>query len=618
MMKIRTKIVSLLALLLTILILLDIVIQQRVLMPSFAELERDDARTSMKRIDYALDMTLDNLVLAAVDWGNWADVYHYVESPSPDFVSTNITAVALKQLQVNALLIVDRAGNLVLASARDLESGAALDLGLMPDRRLPLDFPWRGKLGTLATGKGLIRTRQGIMMIAAAPVLDGSGAGESLGLVIMGKLLTPREVSRIGAQAQAALSVAPASTAADGVERITETNTATQVYRSFPDIYGRPLLNLCVEVPRKITARGQTAVTYASVYLIVAGLAALVLVLIVLNRIVLAPLARVTRHAVQIGRDENLTARLDWPNRDEVGALAREFDRMVARVAVTRRELVDQSYQAGFAELAKGVMHNLGNAMTPLAVRLATLADRLHDVPLDDVDFAVNELGLAEPGSARRADLQEFLRLGCGELRATLSAAKADVTVIQRQTGVVQSALAELMHSTRNEQVVESVRLPDLVAQSLEIVPDTCRQRLLVEADDSLRRIGVVQVARTVLRLVLQNLIINAADAVRDAGREKGVLRVVAEIVHEADQEQLHLRCEDNGVGIPRDHLQRVFEQGFSTKSPDTNHGIGLHWCANAIGALGGRIWAASEGTGRGAALHLLLPLTLQTTRSIP
>jgi C4-dicarboxylate-specific signal transduction histidine kinase len=170
------------------------------------------------------------------------------------------------------------------------------------------------------------------------------------------------------------------------------------------------------------------------------------------------------------------------------------------------------------------------------------------------------------------------------------------------------------MRSTRTDHLIESVRLPDLVNQTLEIVPDSCRQRLVVDADESLRDIGAVRVARTVLRMVLQNLIINAADAVRDAGREKGVLRVGAEIVRERDRDQLHLHCQDNGVGIAHDDLERVFDKGFSTKSRETNYGIGLHWCANAIGALGGRIWAASEGRGLGASMHLLLPLAIRET----
>jgi signal transduction histidine kinase len=383
------------------------------------------------------------------------------------------------------------------------------------------------------------------------------------------------------------------------------------------DIYGRPIMSLRVEVPRRITAQGHGAVTYASLYLIGAAVTVLVLLVVALNRIVLRPLARVTRHAVAVGEGTDLTARLNIPGHDEIARLAREFDRMVERVAESRRQLVDQSFQAGFAELAKGVLHNLGNAMTPLGVRISKLGDRLRDAPAADVELALAELAADRAPDARRADLEEFVRLGCHELAATVQDARSDIEVVQRQATIVQTALSELMRSTRNTHVVESVRLPDLVAQTLEIVPDSARQRLVVNADESLRKVGAVHVARTVLRLILQNLIINAADAVRDAGREKGVLNFAAEIIVDAGSDQLHLHCKDDGVGIAADNLQRVFDKGFSTKSRETNYGIGLHWCANAIGALGGRIWAASEGPGRGASMHLLLPLPVRESRSI-
>jgi signal transduction histidine kinase len=248
------------------------------------------------------------------------------------------------------------------------------------------------------------------------------------------------------------------------------------------------------------------------------------------------------------------------------------------------------------------------------------LGQRLSHAPTAEVEQASEELQRARPDAARRADLEQFMHLACGEFARTIKGAQEDVAVLTRQTSIVQSALSEQMRSTRNEHVVESVRLPELIAQSLEVVPDTCRQRLTIEADESLRKVGVVHVARTVLRLVLQNLIINASDAVRDAGRERGTLRVTAAIVRDGAlagmaasaakaAEYLHLQCHDNGVGIVKDNLDRVFEKGFSTKSRGTNYGIGLHWCSNAVGALGGRMWAASDGPGLGASLHLVVPL---------
>jgi sensor domain CHASE-containing protein len=607
--------ISLLALLFAVLIVLEIAVQKQVLMPSFAELEREDAETSMKRIGYALDRTLESLEVTASDWGNWADVYQFVQSPSEAFVSTNITPVAMKQLKVNAMLIVDLNGNYVLSSARALQTGELLDLDLVSRKALPEDFPWRKNLSDGKPAKGLLNTNRGVMMIAAAPVLDGSGTGNALGMVIMGRLLTPMQVHMIGAQAQAALAMSR-DHPAGGAEQIVETDSTTQVSKPFMDIYGRPVMTFQVDVPRRITARGHGAVTYASLYLIGAAVAVLVLLVVALNRIVLRPLARVTRHAVSVGDGTDLTARLNLPGEDEIASLAREFDRMVERVAESRRQVVDQSFQAGFAELAKGVLHNLGNAMTPLGVRLTRLGERLRDAPAGDVELAFAELAKEAEGSVRRADLEQFLRLACRELAASVMEAQSDVAVVQRQATIVQTALGELMRSTRNAHVVESVRLPDLVAQTLEIVPDTCRQRLTVKADESLRKVGAVQVARTVLRLILQNLIINAADSVRDAGRDKGVLHFAAEIVAEDGGEQLHLHCKDDGVGITADNLQRVFDKGFSTKSRETNYGIGLHWCANAIGALGGKIWAASEGPGLGASMHLLLPLPIRESRT--
>jgi len=323
----------------------------------------------------------------------------------------------------------------------------------------------------------------------------------------------------------------------------------------------------------------------------------------------LTPLARVTRHAVAMGAGEDLTRRLDFNSKDEIGVLAHEFDAMVDRVAESRRAVVDQSFQAGFAELAKGVLHNLGNAMTPIGVRLSRLRDRLRAAPTENAEQAVAELASATTDPARRADLEEFVRLACTELAQAVKAAEIDVAVMSRQTSIVQAALTEQLQAARNEHVIEAVRLPELIAQSLEIVPESCRQRLMVATDDSLKKVGVVNIARTVLRLILQNLIINAADAVREAGKDKGVLHVAAEIVREANGEQLHLQCKDDGIGIAANNLERVFEKGFSTKSKATNYGIGLHWCANAIGALGGRLWAASEGPGRGASMHLMVPI---------
>ena len=68
-----------------------------------------------------------------------------------------------------------------------------------------------------------------------------------------------------------------------------------------------------------------------------------------------------------------------------------------------------------------------------------------------------------------------------------MRAAREDVGLITRQTSIIQTALTEQLRAARNEHVIEPVRLTELVAQSLEIVPDVCRRRLMVDTDDSVR-----------------------------------------------------------------------------------------------------------------------------------
>jgi sensor domain CHASE-containing protein len=619
-MTIRLKVAAVVALLFAVLIAIGAVVQEYVLMPSFVALERDGARTSMTRIDYALDRTTERLKLNAEEWSNWAELYQFMQDFNAAFLGTYTTAEAMTPLKVNMLLLVDRAGKVVFAAARDLDTGAPLDLDLARRDALPGDFPWLANLESGTPAQGLVRTNHGVMMLAAAPIFNGSGGGRPLGMTLMGRLLTAEQLREIGTQAQATLAMLdePPAGAAAAAPSLVEAGDVTYVFRSYRDIYGRPLMTLRVEVPRAITAQGHAAIVYSTWYLVGAAIMILVLLLVVLNRVVLKRVTRVTRHAVAVGDGGDLSARLDFTGSDEIGRLAREFDRMVGRVAESRRQFADQSFQAGFAELAKGIMHNLGNAMTPLGVRLSLLPDRLRAAPVADVAAAAAELAgtagtagaAGDPVAAqRRADLAQFIRYGCEQIEAAIAEAHGDVAVMERQAAIVTATLAEQTASANHEQVLESVRLPELLAQTLEIVPDACRRRLIVEADDSLRAVGAVTVARTVLRLVLQNLIINAADAVDEAGLTQGALRLTADIESGDGGQQLHLQCQDNGAGIAPEHLKRVFEKGFSTKSRAKNHGIGLHWCANAIRSLGGRIWAVSDGPGRGASLHVMFPI---------
>jgi len=621
-MKIRAKVVALLSIVFFALALAEWGVGEALLLPGFERIELDNARTAMKRVEYGVHQTLGGLEVLATDWGNWAETYRFMQDRHVEYSSENMSAAAMKQLHVTALAFIDVQGNIIWSGAVDPDSGAPVALDVFAHASLPDDSPWQGNLRRAHPGQGLIATNHGVLMAAASPILDGFGNGPSRGLVVMGRMLTDAEVAGIGARAQTSVALAaardsrtpapqflPGHEAASASEQIVTTDAATQVFRMFTDLAGQPVMTLRVDLPRTIAARARKTVAYAMAFTVGAAVAVLLLMLVVLDRTVLTPLGQVTLHAVAIGAGDDLTTRLNLDRTDEIGTLANEFDRMVAQLAESRRQLIDHSFHAGKAEFSSGVLHNIGNAMTPLGVRVATLQKRLRAAPTVDVVRALEERNRAPADAGRQADLDDFLRLASGELAEVINAAENDAGIIARQASIVQNSLVEQRQTARGTAVIEVVDLPAVISQSLEIVPDAVREQISVEMDSSVQALGPIRLARTVVRIVLQNLLINAAEAIRAAGRDRGVVRFSAAITAETGGYKLLLTCADSGVGIASENLERIFERGYSTKREAGNLGIGLHWCATAISALGGRIWATSGGPGHGSTLHLLIPV---------
>src|SRR3984893_9676035 len=231
-MNIRWKVTALIAALFTVLVVAEIFVAKTILMPSFAELEHTDANIAMRRVQYGVGSTLDQLALSAGSWGNWTDAYRFMQDHNRAFVSEQVTTEGLKLLNINALMYFDLEGQFVTSAAHDFNSDRPLTLDFMQGNALAVNFPWRDNLRNGLLTRGLLQTNRGLFLIAAAPVLHGYGHGAMRGMVMMGRLLTVAEIQRIGAQAQVNLSMlAPPN--ARTPDRLVETDNVTGVHRSF-------------------------------------------------------------------------------------------------------------------------------------------------------------------------------------------------------------------------------------------------------------------------------------------------------------------------------------------------------------------------------------------------
>jgi signal transduction histidine kinase len=113
----------------------------------------------------------------------------------------------------------------------------------------------------------------------------------------------------------------------------------------------------------------------------------------------------------------------------------------------------------------------------------------------------------------------------------------------------------------------------------------------------------VVTVERHKLLQILFNLLENAKHACDSSGSPQ------KQVTIRIRQERNHARVAviDNGVGIPAEHMPKIFAQDFSTRKG--GHGFGLHSSLLAVQELGGSLLAHSAGLGQGASFTLDIPI---------
>jgi two-component system, NtrC family, sensor kinase len=617
-MSLQSKIISLIFLVFLAYGALVYGVQRGFILPSFLELEREEAVKNMDRAVQAIEREVQHLAISATDWGMWDDTYQFVQDFNDAYREANLNIQALEGLRVNLFYLFNQARQPAWGTIYDLEEEEEIALPGLVERLAA--SPLTALTEPNAEVEGLLITTRGPLLIAARPVLTSNREGPVQGTMLLGRFLDAAAIAEqtriqlyatvLGDAPLAPEEAAIVAELGDRGETLIRAGTEVdRVYRIQFDLFGQPALLLRVEVPKAISARGHAAIRFALLSLLGVGLAILAVLVIGLRQMVLKPLQQLTGHAVAIGQSGNLSERLTLERQDELGVLAREFDQMVERLAEARKALVDRSYQSGVAEMASGVLHNIGNAITPLKVRVANLESALREAPAAELRMALTELADPATPADRRGDLEQFANLAGQEIATALETTTGQMAGVARQVEHVQRILSDQERFSRAARVLEPVSVVELVRESVDLLGDDGRRELQVELDPSLTAAGSVLGSRVALQQILVNLLKNAVEAVREQAPPPGAGHVVVGATPEFSEGRAMVRLcvTDNGIGISPEHLSRVFERGFSTKSRASS-GLGLHWCAVTAAALGGGIQAESAGTGQGTRLILRLP----------
>lgn len=306
------------------------------------------------------------------------------------------------------------------------------------------------------------------------------------------------------------------------------------------------------------------------------------------------------------------------PLRDETGAVVGTFgvstdvtaaQALKLELEQAHRELTDASRLAGMAEVATGVLHNVGNVLTSVNVAANVLATGLAQSRAESLER------VAELLQAHTDDLGTYLtadpkgRLIPDFILSLGQHGSEERERLLRELASLQQSIDHLKEIVGTQQACGTTVGAIEVHTAAHLMEDALRMnassldRHRIRCTREFASVPAVRADKARVLQILINLIRNAKYAAAEGPQNP---RIVTLRIAAGAPGRVRLIVADNGVGIPARNLERIFTHGFTTRPG--GHGFGLHSSLAAARAMDGDLTAHSDGPGLGATFTLDLP----------
>jgi signal transduction histidine kinase len=590
-MSLRTRTLAIIMVILLSTFLFFFLVTNTYILNSFTKLEEDFSRHHAEQFTTLINSDLQVLSGLADDWASWDDTYAFIDDVNPEYISSNLVEGTLVSLQLNLMLYVNNAGEVVYGMAVDLETEEEipitpeLDVYLQPGSLLLTHPDYESNV------RGIIRYQDMPMLVVSEPILTTLDTGPIRGSFIIGRYLTQAEIERLSSLTGVPVSIASlnapdlaadmalAKTALDeGAEIFVHTlsDQSMASYTVLDDITGNPLLIVRAETERSIFQEGRDSITLILWLILGACIIVGIISAVYIERAVLSRIFRLSRKVTSISDSGDTSGRISISGSDELSELANNINRMLAALETSHAELLDKSSQLSTINQNQSdfLAHMSHELRTPLNAILG-FSEMLQDDFLGDTNQEQREcLKDIEAGGRHMLDLINDV---------------LDLSKIESGKIVIQPN--DLNLSTLIPAVIKDLK--PLFAE--------CSHKVTVKIEPDA---PLVRADRKIFRQVLTNLLSNAIKFTPDKGRISVSVR--------SNADHCRICVSDSGIGIKEEFYEKVFQAFIQAESlpkkPKQGTGLGLKICQQYIALMGGRIWVESE-YGKGSDFIFTLPV---------
>lgn len=280
------------------------------------------------------------------------------------------------------------------------------------------------------------------------------------------------------------------------------------------------------------------------------------------------------------------------------------------KLAEANERLLATSRQAGMAEVATSILHNVGNVLNSVSVSAEVVGTKVRQTRMssfrkiaDMLKANSHDFTAFFTQDPRGKELPEYLLLLLTHLQESQEGVLGELDLLRKNIEHIKEIVAMQQAYARECGVLEELTVDELVEDAIRI-NQSAFDRHHLRLEKNIADLPLIMTDRHKVLQILVNLLSNAKYAVgQQSDNEKRLVVAAAR----KGEDHVTISVTDNGIGIAPDNLTKIFQHGFTTKK--NGHGFGLHSGALAARELGGSLTSQSSGVGKGATFILELPL---------
>jgi len=616
-MKIRTR--SRLILVVTIIVFLVVLsfITQSVILESFRTIEKQEATANMQRVLSSLNNEVEQVAAECRGWAEWDDTYRFIGDTDQDYITSNLaSSTALRNMGINYVLFYNSSGELVYARGYDSD-GTALPVtaeltGIVRNSIIPDGVP-AGVSG-----------RRGFSILNGEPVIlvgyaitSSDQISPARGTLVMVKKFDGQQLNYIAQQTQLAITFQPVSNQpASGMFNATEWSRILKgviITKPLNDsimtgsaivtgIENKPTMILVsVETPRPVYQQVQTSIEIVAAVIILISVLFLIVVQLLLQKFILAPLSTLDNDIKVIGKSGDLSHQIPEKGDEEIASLSHSLNHMIRVIRDQRDDLSN----------ARKDLANRNEDLEQLLEEIRQQRDELHDArgELDKRNRELEELN-------RKANLYLDIYLDAisYEILNAIMGLRGYAELLKERSGEKEKQMADriIALAEKSDDVIRNIEtISHIYKTPPEMHPvdlgTVIRREISVWPD---MKITAKNYEKTVLANDMLGVIFN--NIFSNSRKYGGPGVNVSVDVREIDEHMVEITVSDTGSGIPDEMKPKVFDRFMEDSKTRSSYGLGLHIVKMLVESYGGNVRAGDRVAGdhtRGAAIRFTLRL---------